>query len=176
MKTEIWKSIAGLEGYYEVSSFGRVRSLDRYVKSKTGSDDSFRVGRILRPSVSGRYKIVSMMVNGKAISASVHRLVAVTFLVNEKLLPFVNHKDWNKHNNHVDNLEWCTAKENSKHGSGRKIKRLPRLTKAQTTEIRSLVGSLSIKEIAKKFDRSTQNIIKIKNYSYENQIKYIIKN
>lgn len=107
--TEIWLPIVGFEGKYEVSNQGRVRSLNYH-----------REGRIqvLKPAMSKKgYLRVMLCKDGKAKRHSVHRLVAQTFLPNPLELPEVNHRDENKQNNAVTNLEWCTTKENSNHGT-----------------------------------------------------------
>lgn len=97
METEIWKKHPEIEKL-EVSSFGRVRSVKgHYYKS--------------RPDKGGYLKI-GFRVNGKSIAKSVHRLVAQTFLPNPNGFPMVNHRDCDRKNNHVENLEWCTAKYN----------------------------------------------------------------
>lgn len=101
---EIWRQIPGYEGFYEVSSFGRVRN----VKS----------GKILRPGLhhSGYLNCV-LSVNGNKNTFVIHRLVAQAFIPNPLGLPQVNHKDEDKTNNNVDNLEWCTAKYNVNYGT-----------------------------------------------------------
>lgn len=114
---EEWKTIPGYEGLYEVSSYGRVRSVDRYVKYLNGMIHLHK-GKVLSPGIrSDGYLQVSLCCNGKYKTISVHRLIAQTFLPNPDNLPMINHKDEDKTNNNVDNLEWCTAKYNSNYGT-----------------------------------------------------------
>lgn len=113
MTEEIWKPVVGYEGLYEVSSYGRVRSLDRY-----DSRNRFLKGRILRLNDDGKgYLRVQLSSNGKAKMYSVHRMVAVAFLPNPDNLPEVNHRDENPSNDNVDNLEWCDGKYNVNYGT-----------------------------------------------------------
>ena len=110
---EEWKSIPGYEGLYEVSSYGRVRSVDRYVKYLNGMIHLHK-GKMLSPGIrSDGYLQVSLCCNGKYKTISIHRLVAQAFLPNPYNLPMINHKDEVKTNNSADNLEWCTVKYNS---------------------------------------------------------------
>ena len=117
MTEEIWRPVVGYEGLYEVSSYGRVRSLDRYVKSKS---ESYRLtkGKVLSGSITkDGYVRCLIKVNGVGRSYFVHRLVAETFIPNPDNLPQINHKDEDKTNNRVDNLEWCDPKYNMNYGS-----------------------------------------------------------
>lgn len=101
---EIWKEIDGFDGDYLVSNLGNVKSL------KYGKE------RILKPRIqSGYYKV--LLYNNKKHEYSIHRLVANAFIPNPNNLPQVNHKDENKLNNCVDNLEWCTRKYNQNYGN-----------------------------------------------------------
>lgn len=110
---EEWRTIVGYEGLYEVSSLGRVRSLDRY-----DSRNHFRRGRILKLSYDTvGYLIVGLHSNGKAKIYLVHRLVAQAFIPNPDNLPEVNHIDEDKTNNRVDNLEMCNREYNSNYGT-----------------------------------------------------------
>ena len=115
MKEE-WRAIKGYENLYEVSNLGRVRSLERYVKSKTGT--RIVKERILKPvNVGSGYLGVGLYKEGKVRIIYVHRLVAQAFIPNPNNLPEVNHKDENKTNNRVENLEWCTREYNMSHGT-----------------------------------------------------------
>lgn len=100
---EIWKPIRGYVGKYEVSSLGRVRSLLR--------------GIYLTPDTAKGYHRVTLFCNGKRDRRAVHLLVANAFIPNPLGKPYINHIDENKTNNSVDNLEWCTAKENCNYGN-----------------------------------------------------------
>lgn len=106
---EVWKDIKGYEGIYQISSFGRVKRID-------GKDE--RTKWLLSPIKQKRgYLYVCLCKNGKSSNRTIHRLVAEAFIPNKEGLPCVNHKDENKQNNRLDNLEWCTYKYNSNYGS-----------------------------------------------------------
>ena len=111
---EIWKDVVGYEGLYQVSNLGNVRSVDRYIKTK---GDAMRMARgmVLANCFDGNYYHVLLHGNGKIKVCLIHRLVADAFIENPNNLPCVNHKDGNKLNNNVNNLEWCTPSYNSKH-------------------------------------------------------------
>lgn len=114
MEKEIWKDVVGYEGLYQVSNFGNVRSVDRtYKHYKKGN--TFLKGKNKSQSNSLGYLIVGLSKNGKPKNIKVHRLVALSFIENPESKPFVNHIDGVKTNNHVSNLEWATASENSSH-------------------------------------------------------------
>lgn len=115
MTSEVWKPIKGYEDYYEVSSFGRVRSKDRYVKN---SIKSIRLckGQIIVAGDNGNgYLYVSLNKNHKRKHFYVHRLVADHFCEHPEGKDYVNHIDYNTKNNNALNLEWCTQKENTLH-------------------------------------------------------------
>lgn len=100
---EIWKDVAGYEGLYQISTFGRVKSLP-----KNGRD-----AKILKPSKTiWGYLDIQLCKNGKYHHERIHRLVASAFLPNPNKLPQVNHKDFDRTNNQVNNLEWCSTSEN----------------------------------------------------------------
>ena len=104
---EIWKDIQGYEGIYQVSSHGRVKSLNY---NKTGLEG------ILNPNNNGKgYLQVYLTKNKKSKKVLIHRLVAQAFLYKPIDKNYVNHKDGNKSNNNVNNLEWCTRSENQQH-------------------------------------------------------------
>jgi len=113
METEIWKALPGGPGV-EVSTLGRVRTLDRLASSEKYT--RFTKGRVLKQHDNGKgYLMVNIPVDEKWINKSVHRLVAQTFIKNADNLPQVNHKDCDRMNNNVSNLEWCTASYNNQY-------------------------------------------------------------
>lgn len=122
---EIWKDIKGYEGLYQVSNYGRVKSLSRLKKNfnvNTKTMDAIILPeKIRKPQLTryGYYRI-GLTKNSKQIYYSVHRLVAEAFIPNPDNLPQINHKDENKTNNEVTNLEWCTAKYNGNYGARNK--------------------------------------------------------
>lgn len=110
---ELWKDIVGYEGYYQISNFGNVKSLDRV----DGIGRTIK-GHLLKWKHNNRgYFTISLNKNGKARYFLVHRLVATMFIKNPDNLPEVNHIDEDKSNNSVDNLEWCTSEYNHKYGT-----------------------------------------------------------
>lgn len=113
---EIWKDIPGYEKYYMASTLGRIKSKDRVIKTvlKGKEIKYIKRGRIMTPCLnSGKYLGLPINTDKLKKSENVHRLIAITFLPNPNNLPCVNHKDENKLNNCVDNLEWCTYQHNN---------------------------------------------------------------
>ena len=117
MTEEIWKPIINYEGSYEVSNLGRIRSIKFNKLYYMSLITNKRTG----------YKQVLLCKNGVQKTYVVHRLVALSFLENPLDLPCINHKDENKLNNRVDNLEWCTIKYNNNYGTGKERSRVKRL-------------------------------------------------
>lgn len=115
---EIWKDIPGYEGIYQASSFGRIKSVPHMIKANINGGRRITEERFkaLHKGWHG-YLWVSLCKGGKAKTQSVHRVIANTFLENKNNYPDVNHKDGNKLNNNVDNLEWCTTKQNQIHAA-----------------------------------------------------------
>lgn len=105
---EIWKDVKGYEGIYQVSNLGRIKSLSRNTKNQYAYKE-----KIIKQIKDKRGYLI---VNIKKRATKVHRIVAEAFIPNPNNLPQVNHIDGNKLNNNVDNLEWCTQKENIQHG------------------------------------------------------------
>lgn len=101
-----WRAVKGYEGLYEVSDTGQIRSLFRYKK-------------VLKPNIMNTgYHTIELFKNGTSKRLLIHRLVAQAFIPNPENFPQVNHKDENRSNNAVDNLEWCTAKYNMHYNNG----------------------------------------------------------
>lgn len=107
---EIWKDVHGYEGLYQVSTFGRIKGLAKMLCYDNTE-------RILVPSKNNKgYLLVWLYKSGcKPKGKTVHRIVAETFLPNEKNLPQINHKDCNRENAALDNLEWISVSDNLKY-------------------------------------------------------------
>ena len=129
---ERWEQIPGFEGYYEISNYGRVKSIARYVEYSKGTTTCtlFVPTKILKQTISKKgYYRVSLLKKEEHKKIAVHIIVARTFLENPNDYPQINHKDENKKNNTVffksngeidhikSNLEWCTAKYNANYGT-----------------------------------------------------------
>lgn len=115
LKKEVWRQIEGFEGYYSISNTGRVKSLERYVKTPRG-ENNLRIvrERILCTTIDKYgYESVRLRKKGKTYPRTIHRLVATAFVDNPENLPCVNHVDENKLNNNFSNLEWCTVHYNN---------------------------------------------------------------
>ena len=165
-RVEIWKDYKDYEGLYQASNLGRMRSLDRWVKSKSGSVRLCK-GKILKLCTDKRNNLhVDLSKNNKVKAYLVHRIIAETFLPNTDNLPQVNHKDENKLNNVVSNLEWCTHEYNVNYGT-----RNERMSKNLTNNIytsrevdvydldMNFIETLpSIEECGRKYNVSTGNV------------------
>lgn len=113
---EEWKDIEGYEGRYKISNLGNVMSCERYARV-CGGGKRLLPQMILKPYKStGGYLQVNLRKNGGFKPKLIHRLVAIAFIPNKNNLPEVNHKDEDKENNNVENLEWCTSKYNANYG------------------------------------------------------------
>jgi hypothetical protein len=160
---EIWKDILGYEGIYQISSHGRLKSLAR-VDCK-GQKRKERIISLAN-DVDG-YKICTLSKDRVNKNVRIHRLVAQAFIENPHNLPQVNHIDSVRHNNFVENLEWCTSKQNTEHSV--KLKRhsycdrngASVLTNKQVLEIYH--STLSTKRLSDMYGVGTLAITRIKN-------------
>lgn len=118
---EVWKDVVGYEDLYQISNIGRLKAKKRivYRGNRWGNNsDILKEEHILVPNITKYGYVRSVLTKDKKHkSYAIHRLVAEAFISNPENLPFVNHKDENKSNNKVENLEWCTAKYNSNYGT-----------------------------------------------------------
>lgn len=113
---EKFKPVQGYAGIYEISNLGRVKSLSRIIERKDGNT-RVTEDRIILPFLTkcGYHQIV-LCKDGVRKKHLIHRLVANAFIENPNKLPIINHKDENKLNNRVDNLEWCSTYYNLRYG------------------------------------------------------------
>lgn len=112
---EIYKDIDGYIGYYQISNLGNVKSLARVDKTNHKVKE-----KILKPMINTYgYKVINLSVDGDMKQHHIHRLVMDAFKPNPDPQTYtqINHKDENKQNNCVDNLEWCTPNYNSNYGT-----------------------------------------------------------
>lgn len=118
MDREIWKDVLGYEGQYQVSNYGRVKSLSR-VTELNGGRQRKEPELIMKYTIRAGYPTLILRRSGKRKSAQIHRLVAQAFIPNPDNLQVVNHLDYDRTNNHADNLEWCSQQENVQYSSER---------------------------------------------------------
>lgn len=119
---EIWKEIKGYEGLYEVSSYGRIKRLEReYWHTHNKTNNKIKEIILKLDSINKKYEQIQLTKNNTIKKFLVHRLVAIAFIPNKHNKLQVNHIDENKLNNNVNNLEWCTQSENINHGNRNKI-------------------------------------------------------
>lgn len=175
---EEWRTIS-LNPVYLVSNYGRVKTIDHPVWCKKNSSYSIRKGRFCIPTNnnSKKYWRVGIQIDGKQKHFSIHRLVATAFIPNPQHLPQVNHKDGNKNNNRVSNLEWCTQPYNQQHAVDTGLKSIQKmsehssfrkLTLDQVRDIKEEYRKRNIvrgqvmafcKEMQEKFNLKSQNTI-----------------
>ena len=153
-ENEIWKDIEGYEGYYQVSNLGNVFSFGRILSDSIGRKRPIKE-KMMKNSISrhktrnkndtGYFTVRLTNKDGKDKLYFVHRLVAITFIDNQENLPTVNHKDGNKLNNKVSNLEWNSFSQNSQHAYDTNIrpdhKRIAKINKT-TEEIEGVYNSI----------------------------------
>jgi hypothetical protein len=117
---EVWKDIPGYEGYYQASSHGNIRSICRTIteKGKRKAIKSYKSILICPMINKNGYRYTALSKENIVKRYRTHRLIAMTFIPNPFMYPEINHKDENKGNNHIDNLEWCTNLYNINYGAG----------------------------------------------------------
>ena len=178
-RIEIWKDYKDYEGLYQASNLGRLRSLDRWVKSKSGSVRLCK-GKILKLYTDKYgYLKVGLSKNNKVKNYLVHRIIAETFLPNTDNLPCVNHKDEDKTNNSVDNLEYCSVLYNNTYGTRlQKVSEKMRNRKEWSKPIdvydlnMNFIETLpSIEECGRKYNVSTGNVRHCCNGGYKDNKK-----
>lgn len=151
---EIWKNIENYPNY-QISNYGNVKNIKN--------------NKILSFEICKGYKRCHLYSNSKGKNLLIHCLVAQAFIPNPNNLPQINHKDENKLNNNVDNLEWCTAKYNNNYGNRKylsKTKQINDIKKSKPVDVYNLDNTYittfpSIEECERKLNVNQSNIIKV---------------
>lgn len=147
---EVWKDVVGYEGLYQVSDLGRVKSLPRPPVRYQGRE-------MTQHCDSKGYKRLWLCKEGVSKNYKVHRLVAEAFIPNPNNLPQVNHKDEDKSNNFVGNLEWCDNRYNATYNG-----RMEKITRKISRRVRCLETNVlydSVKEASRKTGVAHSNIV-----------------
>ncbi len=176
---EIWKDISGYEGIYKISNKGNIKSLSRFHVPKD---------RILTGFKSNNgYVCIELSKEGFSSRFYVHRIMAIAFLPNPYNKPNINHKDGVRNNNNLDNIEWCTQKENIQHAHRTGLARVgigekqahSKLKTNNINKIRSMyrTGAYTMKEIGDIYKVSYQSISDVVNFrTWKHIIEEDIKN
>lgn len=150
---EIYVNISGFPNY-QVSNYGNIKNV--------------KTNKVLRPGDNGKgYLYVNLRNKEKQERFYVHRLVASEFLPNLKNYPQINHKDENKANNNLDNLEWCTSKYNNNYGTGNARRKASNILSANRTGgisvqcVETGTTYYSIREAARTVHRANNNIMSV---------------
>lgn len=165
---EIWKDIEGYEGLYQISNFGRVKSLSRLNHCGHKGSKPLRINEYIRkPQITPKgYLNIKLSKDGVSYNKSVHRLILMTFKPIEDMDTLdVNHKDGVKHNNKLINLEWMTRSENVKHSFENGLQDNIAGVKTYSYDEKQFIKNnlnMPTKEIAKILNRKVKTINKYK--------------
>jgi len=166
MKEE-WRDVVGYEGHYQVSNLGNIRSCDRVVPNRWGNGQP-RKGKLMKPGSSPNgYRIIVLQKKGIVKYQTVHRTVMLAFTPNPENKSQINHKDGNKENNSVENIEWATEAENKKHAidTGLFCAKGEKNPKAKLSEskVRCIrLSNVPVKELAGIYDVDIHTIYNIR--------------
>lgn len=160
---EEWRNVVGYEELYQVSSYGRVKRLEKINIQYHGGFVIYPEKILKQFKDKGGYVFLGLRKKGKKKKfPKVHRLVAQSFIKNNKNKPCINHIDNNRSNNYVENLEWCTHKENSQHSAkqGRTAhnRNMAILDIKQVKRIKKLKGKISAYIIGPKYNVNRRTI------------------
>jgi hypothetical protein len=171
-KNILWKTVIGFEGLYEVSNTGMVRSVENIIYN-SGIKKMCKIGgRILKPNLcKNGYFYVNLYKDKKMYHKTVHTIVATSFISNPKKLPCINHKDGNKKNNNVENLEYCTYSYNTKHSWEHGLS-IPTGCKKVLDKTTGIIYS-SIEEAARKTNKLAHVISRACHYSKKSRWAFI---
>jgi hypothetical protein len=171
---EVWKDIEGYEGHYQISSFGRIKSMQRTRKSKGGTIARLKE-RILKQKTNKHgYLVIGLCFESKKYHHSVHKLVANAFISNCEQKPTVNHIDGDKQNNKTSNLEWATCSEQMRHAFANGLVQVRGSVKYDNTFKRNVLAyyketNCSIMDLSNHFDISERTAGRIVNKGVHNR-------
>lgn len=166
MENEIWKSIPNYEDY-QISNFGRVKSLERFVNNHSGFKKKLKE-KYIYPSISKTgYYVITLSKNTNKKTYKIHRLIAVCFIKNNNNKPCINHINGNKLDNSLINLEWCTIKENNIHAEKTGLKNDSGVNNSKSCLSKDDVyfirnSGLKLKELSKIYSINQSGVSKIK--------------
>lgn len=166
---QIWKDIEGYEGLYQINNNAEIKSLSRIIKS--GYNRKIKE-KILKPQLNTNgYYSISLHKDNKIVKKLVHVLVALAFLPNPNNLTQVNHIDGNKLNNKINNLEWCTNRENTCHFYKKKNKtsKYIGVYKSKNKWVAQIMINNKIKHIGR-FSEENEAYLARVNYEKDNNI------
>jgi len=146
LEGEEWRDVVGYDGLYLVSCYGRIKRLPNHRET----DKRETHNNIRKNLLRNGYWQVSLSKDNCVKYKSVHRMVAMAFLPNLNNYPQVNHKDENKLNNHIDNLEFCTARYNCLCGTGIERQKAARRLSDLTNNSRRIVGEKLSKKVCQR--------------------------
>lgn len=160
---EIWKDIKGYEGLYQISNTGKVKSLTRYVNSKSSGKLLIKEKIRKTTTTTAGYEYVVLANKGKNKTLLIHRLVAETFIPNPNNYACVNHIDENKSNNNVSNLEWCNYEYNNTYKNihlRRNLDNVARRVIQYDLDMNEIKRWNTITDASKEFNAKVVNIVK----------------
>lgn len=164
--SEIWKDIPNYEGIYQISNKGRVKSILKNGVGRKKRD--YILSNCLRADGKMEYPSVRLCINGKPKKNYIHRLMASAFIPNPENKPIINHKDGNKSNNSLDNLEWCDYSHNINHAYQNNLRAVgeshhkAKFTNKDVLQIRAdFANGINRKEIMNKFNLSQNQYARI---------------
>ena len=169
MVGEVWKDIQGYEGYFQVSNLSNVRSLDRITIGRYGMQK--RKGKLMTQHIDqDGYMKVGITKEKVRKHYFVHRLISIAFINNSGNKAQINHKDGNKQNNSLSNLEWCSITENNNHALNSGLRKMPngnnhsnaKITEDEAIWIKYMTNGQKLQELVDIFGICKATICKIK--------------